>query len=121
MFTVTTYAIFWIIIFLVLGVKWYVLDRTFGVKLYRFCYKLTHEHPLPPDDERGFIFRQTTKRKLFMATLVSTLQSALALLYSDVNPLLELFMWGFEVPVTLFGFYSAPYIYKWWTKKRAPV
>jgi len=117
MFTLTSYIIFWIIVFLVTAIKWYVLDCHFGVRIYRFCYRLTHEHPLPETEAVGFIFNQTTKRKLFMATLVSTVQSMLMLIYSDVNPLVELFMWGFEVPVTMLGFYLAPYAYRWWTKK----
>ena len=117
MFTVTTYVIFWIIIFFFMGIKWAILDRYIGVKIYRFIYRMTHEHPLPASVERGFIYQQGTKRKLAMATILSTFQSVMALIYSDVNPLVELIMWGLEVPITMMGFYSAPYVYRWWSKK----
>lgn len=119
MLTVTQYVVFWAILFTVLGMVWYNFDRRWGVKVYRRWYGLTHKDPLPAGEERGFIYKRSTSAKVTAATVVSTIQSILAVWNSEVNPLVELIMWVAEVPVTLLGFYAGPFAYALWQKKEA--
>ena len=104
MANITSYLIFWIVMFVILGAFWYVVDRRFGQGVYRFWYRLTHEKPLPENVRRGFVYNRRTRHKAFMATILSTIQSVLVLVnMENFNPLVELILWIVEVPVTLLG------------------
>lgn len=117
MLSVPHYVILWCILFIILGTVWYILDRRFGVHLYRWWYDLTHEEPLPEAEIRGFVYNRSTKARVSAALLVSTVQSLLVLVSSQVNLLVELIMWVFEVPVTFIGFYLGPWAYRLWRRR----
>lgn len=103
------------VLFVLLGAFWYIMDRRFGVKWYRFWYKLTNKDPLPDDVEVGFIFNRKSRHKVIMATGLSTIQTVAAL-YSieTINLLVELILWIVEVPMTMLGFMIGPWAYKLW-------
>ena len=111
----TSYITFWMVLFVLLGAFWYVIDRRFGVKWYRFWYKLTNKEPLPDEVEVGFIFNRKSRHKALMATMLSTVQTVAAL-YSieTINLLVELILWIVEVPMTMLGFIIGPWAYKLW-------
>lgn len=111
----TSYIVFWMVLFVLLGAFWYIIDRRFGVKWYRFWYKLTNKDPLPDDVEVGFIFNRKSRHKALMATGLSTIQTVAAL-YSieTINLLVELILWIVEVPMTMLGFLVGPWAYKLW-------
>ena len=115
MSTLTSYIVFWMVLFVLLGAFWYIIDRRFGVKWYRFWYKLTNKDPLPDDVEVGFIFNRKSRHKALMATGLSTIQTVAAL-YSieSINLLVELILWIVEVPMTMLGFMIGPWAYKLW-------
>jgi hypothetical protein len=46
----------------VLGVAIFLLDRKFGIKIYRFLYDFFHKDPMPSDVDRGFLYNQSTNR-----------------------------------------------------------
>jgi hypothetical protein len=116
MFSVETYIIFWAIIYVAFGFAFYILDRTKGVKWYRKWYNWTHKESMPDDVVRGFIFNREFKWKAVVAFVISTIQSILAI-STEVDPLVELFMWFFEMPLLLFGFLLGPFIYRIWGKR----
>ena len=111
----TSYITFWMVLFVLLGAFWYIIDRRFGVKWYRFWYNLTNKVPLADDVEVGFIFNRKSRHKVLMATGLSTIQTVAAL-YSieSINLLVELILWIVEVPMTMFGFLIGPWAYKLW-------
>lgn len=118
MANLTSYLVFWIVMFVVLGAFWYVVDRQYGQRLYRFWYGLTHEHPLPGSVQRGFVFNRKTRHKALMATLLSTAQSIVAVMtVAQPNLLVELILWIVEVPVTLLGFAIGPWVFSLWRRK----
>ena len=118
MANMTSYLVFWIVMFVILGAFWYVVDRRFGQGVYRFWYRLTHENPLPNDVRRGFVYNRKTRHKAFMAAVLSTAQSVVTVMnIEQVNLLVELILWIVEVPVTLLGFGIGPWVYKLWNRK----
>lgn len=111
------YVIFWLIIYVLLGAIWYNADRLYFTGLYRWWYKITHKDPLPENVKKGFIYNQTTKNKIFWASVISTVQSLTMIFNSDVNPLTELLLWFAEIWVTMIGFHLGRPIYRLWKKK----
>lgn len=115
MSNLTSYIIFWMVLFVLLGTFWYIVDRRYGVKWYRFWYKLTNKDPLPDDVEVGFIFNRKSRHKAIMAGMLSTIQTVAALATIDqINLLVELILWIVEVPMTMIGFMLGPWTYKLW-------
>lgn len=111
----TSYIAFWIILFILLGAFWYVMDRRFGVKWYRRWFNLTHRDPLPAGVEAGFIYNRKSRHKAVMATLLSTVQTVAALFtLESINLLVELILWIVEVPMTMLGFMIGPWAYRLW-------
>jgi hypothetical protein len=118
MSTLTSYIAFWMILFVLLGAFWYVIDRRYGVHWYRRWYRLTRPEPLPEGIVAGFVYNRRTRHKALMATVLSTLQTALALLQGEnLNLLVELVLWLVEVPMTLLGFALGPWAYRLWQRK----
>lgn len=118
MANITSYLVFWIVMFVILGAFWYVVDRKYGQRLYRFWYGLTHEKPLPESVRRGFVYNRKTRHKALMATLLSTAQSVVAVMsIAQPNLLVELILWIVEVPVTLIGFAIGPWVFNIWRRK----
>lgn len=114
----TSYIIFWMILFVLLGAFWYVVDRRYGIKWYRRFYGWTHAEPLPADIQVGFIYNRRSRHKAVMATVLSTLQTLIAL-YSveSLNLLVELILWLVEIPMTMLGFALGPFAFKLWGRK----
>lgn len=115
MSNLTSYIVFWMVLFVLLGTFWYIIDRRYGVKWYRFWYKLTNKEPLHDDVDVGFIFNRKTRHKVMMAGMLSTVQTVAALASIDsINLLVELILWIVEVPMTMLGFIIGPWTYKLW-------
>ena len=120
MSTLTSYIIFWMILFVLLGAFWYVIDRHYGVKWYRRWYRLTRPEPLAEDVVAGFVFNRRTRHKALMAAILSTVQTVVALIQiENLNLLVELILWIVEVPMTLIGFAVGPWAYRLWRRKDA--
>ena len=114
----TSYIVFWMIIFILLGAFWYVADRRFGVKWYRIWHGLTREKPLPENVDVGFVYNRRSRHKLIMATFLSSVQTAVALIsVESLNLLVELVLWIVEVPMTMIGFAIGPWAFKLWRNK----
>ena len=104
--------------FVILGAFWYVIDRRRGVKWYRIWYRLTHKDPLPSDITVGFIYNRRSRHKVVMATLLSTVQTFIALLsVESLNLLVELILWIVEIPMMMVGFAIGPLVFKIWRRK----
>lgn len=114
----TSYLAFWMVMFVLLGAFWYIVDRKYGVRWYRLWYRLTHEHPLPPEIVCGFVYNRRARHRSFMATLLSTLQTVVVI-WSAENPnlLIELILWIVEIPLTMVGFAVGPLGFKVWGRK----
>ena len=115
MSNLTSYIVFWMVMFVLLGTFWYIVDRRYGVKWYRRWHNLTNEKSLPDDVEVGFIFNRKSRHKALMAGILSTVQTVLALFsIESINLLVELILWIVEVPMTMLGFMIGPWGYKLW-------
>ncbi|WOO41697.1 hypothetical protein [Rubellicoccus peritrichatus] len=114
----TSYIVFWMIMFVILGAFWYIIDRRYGVKWYRLWYRLTHKDPLPDNIAVGFVYNRRSRHKAVMAAVLSTLQTFVAL-YSvqSLNLLVELVLWLVEIPMTMIGFMIGPFAFKLWGRK----
>lgn len=103
---------------LLLGALWYNLDRAYCLRLYRWWHGMTHEHPLPPEVNRGFVYGQPTKVRAFAALLLSTLIAVVALPSSTRDyALTELLLWAGGVPGIILGFLLGPYVYTLWRRR----
>lgn len=93
-----------------LGVIFYVLDRTVGVRVYRFLYNLCHsvDAQMPEGEQRGFLYNQSSRRMMFLVTLIEVWYiGKLIMTYGvlGLDYLSELFVW-FLLPFALpFGYY----------------
>ncbi len=113
-YVVSMLAFFWLV-----GIAGYFLDRKLGVHLYRWMYNLFHKQPMPPDIERGFLYKQPTNRKVAVAVLIDTIQSVYVLAFKpDVNYLAEVVLWLLEPITMLFGFWMGAGIYRFLTRRR---
>ncbi|MBI2109442.1 MAG: hypothetical protein HYT93_04720 [Parcubacteria group bacterium] len=100
---VWNYALTCIVLYMILGVAWYFLDRTYGIHVYRWLYDICHKEPIPPEVVRGFMYNQKTHRKATIAFLISTAQSIYMIWGHDINLLAEIILWLVEVPAMLIG------------------
>lgn len=114
--TIPVYFTLWSIFFVAAGLFLYVLDRKYGRFLYRWLYNATHENELA-EKEIGFIYKQSTKRRLYFALVFSTVQSLL-FIGMNVNPLFEMMMWLLEAPIMFVGFYFGPVAFKLWESRQ---
>ncbi|MGJ8638460.1 MAG: hypothetical protein ACSHYA_03630 [Opitutaceae bacterium] len=114
----TSYIIFWMVIFVLLGAFWYIVDRMHGVRWYRRWYRLTHSDPLPANIVVGFIYNRRSRHKVVMATVLSTVQTFIALTSVEtLNLLVELVLWIVEIPMVMLGFAIGPLAFKLWKRK----
>lgn len=114
----TSYIIFWMVMFTMLGAFWYIVDRLHGVRWYRRWYGLTHEDPLPPNVTVGFVYNRRSRHKVVMAAIVSTVQTFIALTsVESLNLLVELILWIVEIPMVMLGFAIGPLVFKIWKRK----
>lgn len=113
------YVSFRIALCIILGAVWYVIDRKFGVRWYKWWHDMTHEQPLPPEAARGFIFNKPTKVKAFAALVLSSFISVLSVYFADEKPLIELVLWFVAIPATMIGFLLGPRIFPVWQKRDA--
>lgn len=105
------------LLFFIVGTMIYILDRSMkGV--YRWWYDMTHRDPL--EEDRGFIFNRRTRTKFTVATIITTIQTGLAIWLTETNLLTELILWPLSIPILVLGFYTGPFIFRIWDR-RAPV
>lgn len=93
-----------------LGIAWYLLDRRYGIHVYRWFYDLFNTDPMPTHIVRGFMYNQPTNRKVTIAFLFSTAQSLYMMWNAEMNFLVELIMWVLEVPAMLIGFGAGSWV-----------
>ena len=114
--TIGSYAWSALTLFAFIGVAFYLLDRKWGVHIYRWQYDIRHrpEDRMPANVEKGFLYDQSTNRKvtvaLFLASVLS-LYMAYVLGWS-VNLAGEIIIWLFEVPAMLLGFWAGSWVYQ---------
>src|SRR5262249_5361479 len=98
----------------VLGIAIYLLDRKFGVKIYRFGYDLFHKNPMPSEVERGFLYNQSTNRGVTVAVFLSTVYSLYMVweLGFSMNFIAELIVWLLMPLALVGGFWVGRWVYK---------
>ena len=98
----------------VLGIAIYLLDRKFGVKIYRFGYDLFHKNPMPGEVERGFLYNQSTNRGVTVAVFLSTVYSLYMVweLGFSMNFIAELIVWLLMPLALVGGFWVGRWVYK---------
>lgn len=118
MVEIVIYVASWLLVFLVVGIIWYVLDRALGVHLYRWFYNMTHRDSLPGGVVRGFIHGQKARMRFVIAVILSIVQSGFIIASIQIaNPLAELLSFFLQIPVVMGGFYLGPIIYRVWERK----
>src|SRR5690349_4582419 len=91
----------------VLGIAICLLDRKFGIHIYRFVYDFFHRNPMPASIERGFLCNQSTNRGVTVAVFLSTLYSLYMAweLGFSMNFVAELIVWLLMPPALVGGFW----------------
>ncbi len=113
----SSFFLSWFLVLTIVGAGLYVFDRRQGVRLYRWWYDMTHEHPLPADVEGGFLYNRKAQSRFAFAVVLASAQSALALFYEASTLPQELLSLLIEVPCLMFGFYLGPTVYRLWQRR----
>lgn len=113
----SAYITFRIILGILLGIASYSLDRRFGLGWYKWWYDMTHEHPQPATEERGFVYNKPTRVKAFAALVLSSIVSVVSVYTAASNPLAELVLWVVTMPAIVIGLLIGPHFYKIWQKR----
>ena len=111
------YSICWILAFFGFGILGYILDRQFMSPFLGKIYKASHKGPRAK--EKGIVYGQSSGRKFFLATLISTAQS-FGLFYFlgfHYNPFVELVLWFIEIPAMVAGLGMGYLVWPWWEKR----
>lgn len=113
------YAIFWNIMFVLIGICAYLADWKYGTRLRARWHNLTHSESerISAEDSAGFIYKRPIKQKLLIAALICLVQSVASVKYAPVNALFELLTSPIEIMMVLLGFYLAPGAYQRWGKR----
>lgn len=109
--SVWSYAWTCLSLYATLGIAWYLLDRHYGVHLYRWAYNMFHANPMPLTEVRGIMYNQSTNRKVSVALVISTVQSLYMIWGTNVNLMVEIILWLLEVPAMLIGFTVGAWVY----------
>lgn len=114
---VWNYAMSVLSAFLALGVGCYLLDRKYGISVYRWWYNLTRSQPMPESISLGFLYGQSTNRKVTVATVLASAFSVYLLWQHKfdlltINFLVELIVWVAEIPSMMLGFYLGSFIWQ---------
>lgn len=98
----------------VLGIAIFLIDRKFGVHLYRFGYDFFHKDPMPEDIEHGFLYGQSSNRGVAVSVFLSTLYSLYMLwhLGFSMNFIAELIVWLLMPPALVGGFWAGRGVYR---------
>jgi hypothetical protein len=91
-----------------------LLDRKFGVKIYRFGYDFFHKNPMPSEVERGFLYNQSTNRGVTVAVFLSTVYSLYMVweLGFSMDFIAELIVWLLMPLALVGGFWVGRWVYK---------
>ena len=117
MFDSAAFFLSWFLVFMLCGAVLYIFDRSRGVKIWRWFYDMTHEHPLDAGKEFGFIYNRPARNRFTIAVILSLLQSGCAIMEgasSLTNEILSIFA---EVPCLMFGFYLGPTFFRIWARR----
>lgn len=98
----------------VLGIAIFLVDRKFGITVYRFGYDFFHKNPMPGDVERGFLYNQSTNRGVTVAVFLSTVYSLYMVweLGFSMNFIAELIVWLLMPPALVGGFWAGRWVYR---------
>jgi hypothetical protein len=113
----TAYISFRVILGVLLGTAAYSLDRRFGVGWYQWWYGMTHEHPLPAEEQRGSLFNRPTRVKAFAALVLSSIVSVISVYTASSTALAELVLWVVTIPAMMIGFIIGPRFYGLWQRR----
>src|SRR4051812_41555344 len=116
MFAGLSFFLYWFIVLFVIGAILYLLDVRFGTRVCRWFYDMTHEHPRPSGEARGFIFHRKAQTRFTIAVIVAVGQSAFAVACEASTLPQELLSIIFEVPCLMCGFYFGPELARFWGK-----
>lgn len=101
----TETVISWIIINVVLGVVWMVLDRKFGESIFRFGYNFSHRDPLP-QGEVGFLYGHEGFESRFRRICwIAVVQFLVFWWYSHETFMTYFLFFILSVPATYVGVY----------------
>lgn len=117
MFDSAAFFLSWFLVFLLCGGMLYIVDRSTGVRVRRWFYDMTHEHPRSDGQEFGFIYNRPARNRFTCAVFLSVLQSVCAVtegVSSLTNEILSVFA---EVPCLMLGFYFGPLLYRVWSRR----
>lgn len=104
------YFISMVLVYLILGINFFILDKKYGVKFYNFIAKISSENIelFENNYEKGFIYNQTKKQKMVVATITSFVLSFIVIYTGHVSLPVELAMFFIEIPIMYTGFLLGP-------------
>lgn len=112
-----TYVFLSIMLYILVGISVYIVDRKIGTKFQRRKYNLTHRERLPLDKEFGFIYNRKTGVRICWAAVISTLTNISMVVFAQTNILTEVATWFLDTPAVYIGFLLGPMFYRMYKKR----
>ncbi len=107
----TPYVRNWLLGYWLLGVIVYIVDRTYGLGFWRMFQS-------PDAPAAGLVYNQRVKRKMFVAFIISSVETLCWVLTPwNSHLLVELFLWLADVPMMVLGFGTGALIFPLWSKR----
>jgi hypothetical protein len=78
---------------------------------------MTHEKPLPAGMDQGFIYKQKTHYRFYVAVFLSSIQVMIIAHFSSDNVLTYFLIWLLGIPALLLGFLLGPQVRRLWGEK----
>jgi hypothetical protein len=98
---------------IIAGIALYLLDKQWGVRVYRYLYDLFHKAPMPADVVRGFLVNQKTAPKATRIVIFSTVVGFIQGFYTPgVNIISQLIMTVLQMPALCVGLILGWVVYK---------
>jgi hypothetical protein len=101
----------WVLLNVVVGAIWLVLDRKIGEKVFRFGYNFSHRDPLPEGEEIGFLYgHNSLEERFYRASYIAVSQFLIYWWYSHESFATYFLFLVLCIPATFAGIYLGQYI-----------
>lgn len=101
-----------LLMYLILGIKVYLLDMWLGVPVRMFFYNMFNQYPLPEKERFGFVHRRAGRVKTMWAGILCATGSIAFVFTLEANPIIEVVTYAFDTTAVFFGFMLGPWAYR---------
>jgi hypothetical protein len=113
-----TYIGLSLLIYFLVGMKIYILDRVWGVKVRTWFYNKSHKEPLAESDCFGFIVNRRSSVRFGWAAFFASTTSLWLVLSMGTNPAIEVITFLFDSTAVFLGILFGPLAFRMWSGRK---